>query len=156
MFTDRNRRGWIPVALAGAVLLTIAAVALVAYHVHWARERHAFLTREQETWEAKGATRRYIISQEECRAPLLLRVVGERGYDCVCITVDVVSRPGFTDAERNHINEARHLFPEARVSTFYIDLEAPDGIRSVSIESSVDEMSELTAFIKNFHDGDWW
>jgi hypothetical protein len=156
MFTVRNRRAWIRFTQAGAILLAVVAVALVVYHVQWAHERRAFLTREQATWEAKGASRRYIISQEECRPPLFLRLIGERGYDAVFVAIDVTSLAAFTDAHRNRLDEVRHLFPESRVHTIYLDNDVDGGIRIVTVDPSLDETSELTAFVKNLRSGDWW
>lgn len=143
-------------ALAGPALLIATTTAMLLYHVHWAHARQAFLAREQAAWEAKGAARRYIVSEEECRPSLFFRLVGERGYNSVFFAVEADAMAALTEFERDKIEETRRLFPEARVCTVFIDNSLPDGLRTVSIDKSLDETSEFVAIMNDFRNGNWW
>ncbi|HEY2839700.1 MAG TPA: hypothetical protein VGJ26_11145 [Pirellulales bacterium] len=151
-----HRRVWARIALAGFILLAVATTAQVAYHVHWAHKRREFLAREQAAWEAKGATRRYIISEDESRTALFLRLVGERGYDSVFIAVDVATKEELTDSEISRMVEAGRLFPEASISVIYIDNEVDGGIRVLITVNSLSETSEVTAILHDLLSGNWW
>ena len=89
----------------------------LGYEVNWIRQRHAFIAEQRSLVESGGLYTEDNWNPNDCRAPALLGLFGERGHARVLIWVDSrdVDHPPTADA--NRLARARRLFPEAHLVT---------------------------------------
>jgi hypothetical protein len=133
--------------------MTVTAAGLLAYHANWARQRREFLADEGALWATKGVD--YTISDEAVTAPLLLRSLGERGYESVFISVsaDTIEACGESDFQR--IDRTRRLFPEAGVFLLYLGIDLSAGRRLIFAYPALDATSEFSRVLDDLRSGRW-
>ena len=124
------RRRWYQVSIRGLlVLVALSAVvfAWVAYELEWKRQRQLVLNKYQN---ASG----------DLKAPSLLWLFGTRGFERVGMKFEGFEMRALKPAEKEELQRARQLFPEAQVvAGFQIREIHPDHNRYVPFEPVQDE-----------------
>ncbi len=106
-----HRRPWFRFSLGTMFLVAAVVAVFVAYHVNWIRQRREVLD------QAVGF--RWYSHGEPPRAPFMLRVFGEYGFDHIRIRFfsddvqDQIEGGPFTAEQEADLLRVKRLFPEA-------------------------------------------
>jgi hypothetical protein len=106
------RRRWFQLGLWRIfTLLAIAAIAFVGFHFDWMLKRREFV-----------ADRAYMAvnANSAARAPLVLRIFGERGFSDIVVPAEGPTVGQLTEPDWALVRSARRLFSEAKISTRHL------------------------------------
>lgn len=101
----------------------------LGYELHWIRQRHAFIAAEalvRERLPTNGV--RVAVTSSDFmplpamthHAPAMLWLFGEDGFTHIFILADAMTVQELTDYDRDRVQQARRLFPEATVKTVHV------------------------------------
>jgi hypothetical protein len=124
-----GRRRWLRFSLRSFLLVVTLLGAWLGYQVNWVRARRAFIAEECAIRDAqKGAKRGWWSTidnpgQTPPRAPWGLWVFGEQGYTSIAFISQSntpVSQRALTDRDRERLETAKRLFPEANINVIAV------------------------------------
>ena len=121
--------GWFKFSLRTLLIALAIFACWLAYEVHWIQQRHAALASGHFTTESPTGTPAAV------RAPGLLWLFGEPGYESISITIpkgDQRDSMDLSPSEKLELERVSRLFPEAEPGEWWeygpIEPEAPSEV----------------------------
>jgi hypothetical protein len=113
------KRRWFRYSLRTLFVVVTVIGCWLGYELNWIRERRAFIasevsTRIDEDWWNCSVT------DGGRSAPGLLALFGEEGFSALSVLAESQSVELLTANDRQRLQEARHLFPEATIQTVHL------------------------------------